>query len=202
LHSLTSMILYLQQNGPKPVQLKILRNGTPQTVVVRPESSVDANGKTVYKIGFAPEPPSSHIERLSLAQAFSRSVHDNVKGSTLILDVLHRVATGRMSPRTMSGPIGIARQTGHIVALKSWAPLLSEMSLISLNLGILNLLPIPLLDGGVILFLLIESILRHDLNEKFKERVYQAAVVFIVLVMAFGLFNDISKLPAIVRLKL
>ena len=202
LHSLTSMILYLQQNGPKPVQIKILRNGTPQTVVVRPESSVDANGKTVYKIGFAPEPPSSHIERLSLAQAFSRSVHDNVKGSTLILDVLHRVATGRMSPRTMSGPIGIARQTGHIVALKSWAPLLSEMSLISLNLGILNLLPIPLLDGGVILFLLIESILRHDLNEKFKERVYQAAVVFIVLVMAFGLFNDISKLPAIVRLKL
>lgn len=202
LHSLTSMILYLQQNGAKPVQLQILRNGKPMTISVEPESSVGADGKPNYKIGFAPEPPRSHIESLSFSQAVSRSVHDNVKGSTLIVDVLRRVVTGRMSPRTMSGPVGIARQTGHIVAMKSWSPLLSEMSLISLNLGILNLLPIPLLDGGVILFLLIESILRHDLNETFKERVYQAAVVFIVLVMAFGLFNDISKLPAIVRLKL
>lgn len=202
LHSLTSMILYLQHNGTKPVTLAVLKDGRPATVVVQPQSSIDSNGKPVYKIGFAPDPPPSHVERLSLPKAFSQSVRDNVKGSTLIVDVLHRVLTGRMSARTMSGPVGIARQTGHIVAMPGWSPLLSEMSLISLNLGILNLMPIPLLDGGVILFLLIESVMRRDLNETFKERVYQAAVVFLVLVMAFGLFNDISKLPAIVRLKL
>lgn len=202
LHSLTSMILYLQHNGAKPVTLAVLKDGRPATVVVQPQSSIDSNGKPVYKIGFAPDPPPSHVERLSLPKAFSQSVRDNVKGSTLIVDVLHRVLTGRMSARTMSGPVGIARQTGHIVAMPGWSPLLSEMSLISLNLGILNLMPIPLLDGGVILFLLIESVMRRDLNETFKERVYQAAVVFLVLVMAFGLFNDISKLPAIVRLKL
>lgn len=202
LHSLTSMILYLQQNGAKPVTLNILRDGKPITVVIRPESSVGPDGKPSYKIGFAPDPPPTHIERLSLPQAFSQSVRDNVKGSTLIVDVLHRVVTHRMSVRTLSGPVGIARETGHIVALPGWTPLLSEMSSISLNLGILNLLPIPILDGGVILFLLIESVIRRDLNETFKERVYQTAFVFIILMTVFVLFNDLSKIPALTRLKL
>ncbi|MHB8302183.1 MAG: RIP metalloprotease RseP [Acidobacteriaceae bacterium] len=202
LHSLTSMILYLQQNGAKPVTLNILRDGKPMTFVIRPESTMGEDGKHAYKIGFAPDPPPSHVERLSLPQAFSHSVQDNVKGSTLIVDVLRRVATHRMSLRTLSGPVGIARQTGHIVAMPGWSPLLSEMSSISLNLGILNLLPIPILDGGVILFLLIESIMQRDLNEKFKERVYQTAFVFLILMTVFVLFNDLSKIPALTRLRL
>jgi len=202
LHSLTSMILYLQQNGPKPVTLAIQRDGKPMTVVVTPESMPGPDGKPAYKIGFAPDPPPTHVERLSLPQAISHSVHDNVKGSTLILDVLHRVVTHRMSVRTLSGPVGIARETGHIVAMPGWSPLLSEMSSISLNLGILNLLPIPILDGGVIFFLLIESIIRRDLNEQFKERIYQTAFVFLILMTVFVLFNDLSKIPAITKLKL
>jgi regulator of sigma E protease len=202
LHSLTSMILYLQQNGAKPVTLAILRNGKLSTVVIQPEASVNPDGKPAYKIGFAPDPPPSHIERLSLPKAFSQSVRDNVKGSTLIVDVLHRVITHRMSVRTLSGPVGIARETGHIVALPGWSPLLSEMSSISLNLGILNLLPIPILDGGVILFLMIESVIRRDLNETFKERVYQTAFVFIILMTVFVLFNDLSKIPAFTKFKL
>ncbi len=202
LHSLTSMILYLQQNGARPVTLALLRNGKPMTLVVRPESTLDANGSPAYEIGFAPEQPPSHTERLSLTQAFSQSMHDNIKGSTLILDVLHRVVTHRMSVRTLSGPIGIARETGHIVAMPGWAPLMSEMATISLNLGILNLLPIPILDGGVILFLLIESIMRRDLNEQFKERVFQTAFVFLILATVFVLFSDLSKISAFSRLKL
>ncbi len=202
LHSLTSMILYLQQNGTQPVTLAVLRNGRPMTIVVKPESSIGPDGKPGYKIGFAPDPPPSHVERLTLPQAFSQSVRDNIKGSTLIVDVLHRVVTHRMSVRTLSGPVGIARETGHIVAMPGWSPLLSEMSTISLNLGILNLLPIPILDGGVILFLLIESIMRRDLNETFKERVYQTAFVFIILMTVFVLFNDLSKIPAFTRIKL
>ena len=73
---------------------------------------------------------------------------------------------------------------------------------ISLQLGLLNLLPIPILDGGTILFLLIESIMQRDLNEKFKERVFQAAFVFIILMTVFILFSDLSKIPAISKLKL
>jgi regulator of sigma E protease len=202
LHSLTSMILYLQQNGGRPITLGLLRDGNPLMLTIQPQQALDQNGQPAYKIGFATDPPPSHLERLSLPKAFSQSAHDNIKGSTLILDVLHRVVTNRMSVRTLSGPVGIARETGHIVALPGWAPLMSETATISLNLGILNLLPIPILDGGVILFLLIESIMRHDLNEKFKERVYQMAFVFLILMTVFVLFNDLSKIPTFAKLKL
>ncbi len=201
MHALASMILFLQQDGGRPVSVSILRNGQPMTLQITPVKMAGPDG-SAYKIGFGTDAPPSHIERLSLPSAFVHSVHDNIKGSTLILEVLHRIVTNRMSVRTLSGPVGIARETGHIVALPGWAPLMSETATISLNLGILNLLPIPILDGGVILFLLIESVMRRDLNEKFKERVYQMAFVFLILMTVLALVNDLSKIPAITRLKL
>ncbi len=202
LHSLPSIIVYLQQNGGRPVTLQLLRNGKPLELTVQPQQTVGSNGQPDYKIGFATEPSPSHIERLSLPEAFSQSVHEFAKQSTFVADVLHRVVTNRMSVRTLSGPVGIARETGHIVSLPGWTPVMSETASISLQLGLLNLLPIPILDGGVILMLLIESIMRHDLNEHFKERVYQGAFVFFVLLMVFILFNDLAKIPSFAKLKL
>ena len=202
LHSLPSMILYLQQNGSRPVTLSILRNGTPTTVTVTPETTSGPDGKPRYAIGFNTDPPPSHIERLSLPQAMSKAVSECVKESTLLIDVLRRVVTHRMSARTLSGPVGIARQTGYVVSLPGWSPMMAWTAFISVQLGILNLLPIPILDGGMILFLLIESVMRRDLNETLKERVYQTAFVFFILLMAFVLFNDLSKILSIARLKL
>lgn len=202
LHALTSMVLYLNQNGGKAVTLEILRNGQPLTLTVTPQKATGPDGQPTYKIGFSTTPPPSHIERLSFPKATAQAFHECLKESTLIFDVLHRVLTNQMSVRTLSGPVGIARETGYIAALPGWAPLLSETATISLNLGILNLLPIPILDGGVILFLLIEIFMRRDLNEKFKERVYQAAFVFIILMTVFVLFNDLSKIPTLAKLKL
>lgn len=202
LHSVISIVLYLQQNGGQPVTLAILRDGKPMTLTVTPEKATGPNGQRVYQIGFAAEPPPSHRERLSLAQAVKQSVKDNIKESTLIVVVLHRIVTDQTSTRTLMGPVGIARATGHIVALPGWAPLINETAVLSVNLGIVNLVPIPILDGGVILFLIIESIMQRDLNEKFKERIYQGAFVFLVLLMVFIIFSDLSKIPAFARLKL
>jgi regulator of sigma E protease len=202
LHSLYSMILYLNQNGSRPVTLSILRDGKPVSLVIHPELTTGVDGKPAYKIGFAVNPPPSHVERLSLPNAFSQSVRDNIKGTTLVIDVLQRLVTARMSVRTLSGPVGIARMTGHIAALPGWTPLMSWTADISLQLGLLNLLPIPILDGGGILFLLIESIMQRDLNEQFKERVFQMAFVFLILITVFILFSDLSKIPAISKLKL
>ena len=72
-------------------------------------------------------------------------------------------------------------------------PIIATMAMISLNLGIFNLLPIPILDGGMIVFLAIESLIRRDLNPRFKERVYQVAFVCIILFAAVVIFNDITK---------
>jgi regulator of sigma E protease len=202
LHSLPSMILYLQKNGNKPVTLSILRNGTPSTLTVTPEKTTGPDGQPQYEIGFRPEAPPSHTERLSLPQAFSKAVKECVNESTMLMDVLRRVVTHQMSAKTLSGPVGIARQTGYIVSMPGWSPVLSWTAFISVQLGILNLLPIPILDGGMILFLLIESVMRRDMNETVKERVYQTAFVFFILLMVFVLFNDLSKIPSIARLKL
>lgn len=75
------------------------------------------------------------------------------------------------------------------------------MALISLNLGIFNLLPIPILDGGMILLLLVEGAMRRDLNQEFKERIYQVAFVVLILFAAFVMFNDITRLPIFSKLK-
>lgn len=202
LHSLWSMILYLQQNGNRPVTLSILRNGKPIAVIVTPAKTTGADGQPRYEIGFNAEPPPSHIERLSFSQAISKSVVECARESTLSIDVLHRVITHQMSARVFSGPVGIARQTGYVVSLPGWAPIMAWAAFISVQLAIANLLPIPILDGGTILFLLIESVMRRDVNEKLKERVYQTAFVFLILFMVYLLFNDLSKIPSVARLKL
>jgi regulator of sigma E protease len=201
LHSLPSMILYLQQNGAQPVILSILRNGKPLTVTVTPAKTPGADGQSRYEIGFQTEPPPFHIERLSFSQAISKAATEFVQESTLLIDVLHRVITHKMSARVFEGPVGIARQTGYIVT-QGWSPTLAWTAFISVQLAIANLLPIPILDGGMILFLLIESVMRRDVNEKLKERVYQTAFVFLILFMVYILFNDLSKIPSVARLKL
>lgn len=200
--SLSSIALYLQQDAGKPVTLDLLRHSAPVTLTVQPkQTTTTVTGKPAYQIGFNVDPPPSHVERLSLTQAIGQSAHDNAKNSTLIVDVLRRIVTMKMSVRTLSGPVGIARQTGHIVAMPGWTPLMSETAMLSLNLGILNLLPIPILDGGVILMLLIEGIMRRDMNQALKERVYQTAFVFLILMTALVLVNDIAKIPIIAHLK-
>jgi regulator of sigma E protease len=110
-----------------------------------------------------------------------------------------------MSVDTLSGPIGIAQQTGQAweaAQTSGWEYMIKLMTTISLNLGILNLLPFPILDGGMILFLLIESFLRRDVNPVFKERVYKAAFVLILLFAAYIIFSDITKLPIFTQTKL
>jgi regulator of sigma E protease len=79
--------------------------------------------------------------------------------------------------------------------------LLRLMAMISINLGIFNLLPIPILDGGMILFLLIESIMRRDINQQLKERVYQVAFVCLLVFAVMVIFNDVTKLPMFTKLK-
>ena len=99
----------------------------------------------------------------------------------------------KVSLKMVSGPIGIAQETSFAARQKGWSPLMELTAGISLNLGIFNLLPIPILDGGVILFLLIEGLMRRDVSMRIKERVYQAAFVFLVLFAVVVLYNDLMK---------
>ena len=104
------------------------------------------------------------------------------------------MAERKVSVKQMSGPIEIVRVSGEMVHNRSLNDLLEFMSMISLQLGLFNLLPIPILDGGLIAMLLVESVMRRDINESVKLRLYQAAFVCLVLFASMVIFNDVVKL--------
>ena len=144
-----------------------------------------------YRVGIISEPTVTR--RLAFANAFSKSLEDNKRSSFLILELLQKMIQRKVSMRTVEGPIGISTAVGRAVREDGWTPLLGITAAISLNLGIFNLLPIPILDGGVILLLFIESLMQRDISLPVKERIYQAAFVFIVLFAVMVIFNDIVK---------
>ena len=201
LHSVDAMLAFLQQDNGRPIHLSVLRDGRTFQIDLQPVLADEPNGHKLFRIGFAPNVPPFKIEQLPLPQALHQSVHFNLHYSGLILEVLHRMVTRRFAVQDLSGPIGIAKQTGLAVEQPGWQPIIGLMSIISLNLGIFNLLPIPILDGGVIVLLLIEGIMRRDLNQEFKERIYQAAFVVLLIFAVFVMFNDISKLQVFSKLK-
>jgi len=201
LHSAPAILAYLQQIHGATVTLQIQSGSTVHEMQVTPKMTDVGDGSKIYQLGFETEPPPFRVEKLALPAALVQSVNFNVKNSSLIVEVLRRMITRHMAVQNLSGPIGIARETGLAATSPGWQPIIALMTVISLNLGIFNLLPIPILDGGVILLLLIESVLRHDLDQKFKERIYQGAFVLLLLFAAFVMINDITKLPILSKVK-
>ena len=98
-----------------------------------------------------------------------------------------------MSARSLEGPIRIAQLSGE-AAREGVTAFVALMAMVSLNLAIFNLLPIPILDGGVILLLIIEMVLRRDLSLQFKETIFKLGFVFLMAVVVFVLYNDITKI--------
>jgi len=194
LHSVPALLSYLQDQAGKPASLVVLRNGQRIPVQLTPQLAEVGDGSKDYRIGFHPVAPPVKVERLPFTKAVVDSWDYNKKNSLLIVEVVKRMFTRQVSVRSLSGPIGIGQQIHQSASMPGWMPLVGLMSYISINLGIFNLLPIPILDGGMILFLLVESVLRRDLNQQLKERVYQVAFVCILVFAVMVIFNDISKL--------
>ncbi|HMF64832.1 MAG TPA: RIP metalloprotease RseP [Edaphobacter sp.] len=201
LHSVPALLAYLQDQAGKPASLVIQRGGQTLPIQITPQLAEIGDGTKDYRLGFRPVQPPVKIERLPFGKAVAASWDYNKKGSMLIVEVLKRMFTRQVSVRSLSGPIGIGQQIHQAAAMPGWMPLIGLMAYISLNLGIFNLLPIPILDGGMILFLIVESIMRRDLNQQLKERVYQVAFVCILVFAAMVIFNDISKLNLFAKLK-
>ncbi len=193
LPSIDAMIESLQETKDKPIDLTVIRDGKTMTFRVKPVlASTEDPGEQRYRIGFIPE-HEMKVSHLPVTAAFQKSVQENKKTSLLILELVKKLVQGKISPRTIEGPIGIGRAAGAAASEKGWTPLLGLTAAISLNLGIFNLLPIPILDGGVILLLIVESLMRRDISLQIKERIYQAAFVFLVLFAAMVIYNDLAK---------
>jgi regulator of sigma E protease len=184
-------VFYLLQSGKgKPVQLSILRGGQEFRVTLTPVLT-DVMGEKRWRIGV-----SFHndmvVRRLPWGAAIGASLEDNLRNCLAWFDVMGKILTRRLSTRSLAGPIGIAQLSGEAYRA-GLAELVMLVCFISLNLGLFNLLPIPVLDGGVILLLFIEGLIRHDLSVQVKERFVQVGFLFLLLLVVFLMCNDIVK---------
>jgi len=191
--SIEYMIETLQQTKDQPVDITVARGDQSLTFHLQPVLSQTEDPKEQrYRLGFVNKGVTK-VTKLPFPAALSLSLDQNKKYSLLILELAKKMVQRKISMRAISGPIGIAQDAGYAAQQKGWTPLMELTAGISLNLGIFNLLPIPILDGGVILFLLIEGLMRRDISMNIKERVYQAAFVFLVLFAVMVIYNDLMK---------
>jgi len=152
---------------------------------------VRENGRVI--VGFVADYPSD-LQKFGVLGALTQSVRRNFELSALTFRIIGRILKGSASVKTLSGPIEIARISGSAARTGSARVFFGFLGLISLQLGVFNLLPIPILDGGVIALLLVEGILRRDLSINLKEKIVQAGFLFLILLMGFVVFNDLTKI--------
>ncbi|MGQ0733690.1 MAG: RIP metalloprotease RseP [Acidobacteriota bacterium] len=175
------------------VEMQVRREGQPLALSVTPR----LDGQ-VGRIGIGIANQTKTFTPGPL-EAVGLSVERNIEFSGLILETLWGLISGQTSPRQLLGPVGIAQLSGES-AQAGWIALFTLMASISLNLGLLNLLPIPILDGGHILILGLEAVARKDFSIQVKEKMLFAGFVVLMLLMATVIYNDLTRINWIERL--
>lgn len=182
----------VHQSGGQPLQFVVRRDGAEIPLTITPMQGMDLDGGSVWQIGVSPRTKDDYQRQPFITSAkFAGAA--TVAGMGQIMDVLGGLFTGKVSLRQLQGVVSIARESGR-AAKGGPLRLIELMAIISLNLGLLNLLPIPILDGGHVLLLAIESLIRRDLSIAVKERFVQVGLVFLLGIFAFVMYSDILKL--------
>ncbi len=186
----------IQASAGQPLKIKVARGGKRLAFDVQPyvDSIPGPDGKPrpVGRIGVA---VGTRLlsEPLSLGQAIVEGGRATIRASTQILRTVRGLFSGRISGRSVGGPILIGQLAGESARL-GLDTFLGFMALISINLAILNLLPIPVLDGGQFVFLLAEAVIRRPLPMKLRERLTTVGLVLIILLMGLAFSNDFRRL--------
>jgi regulator of sigma E protease len=183
--------LIVNSNG-SPLNTVVKRNGELITLKLEPQSIVGDDGKANFKLGVGAEEKWSY-KKMTFGTAVQNASGTTWFGLKQLLGVVGRLFTGRQSVKQLLGPVGIIDQAGQAVQEGTFA-VINLMAIISLNLGILNLLPIPILDGGNILLLAMEAVRRRDFSLAFKERFVQVGFVFLLVLFAYVMYNDVVRL--------
>jgi regulator of sigma E protease len=187
-----AMQAYLRDRNGAPVTLLIRRNGQYRSLYATPEKLAACGGKN-FCFGFQPAATPVTVEHLAWGAALGEAYQSTLDDSTMVVRVLKGMFTRQVSAKQLMGPVGIAQQIDIATQLGPWT-LVRFMATISIQLGAFNLLPFPPLDGAMIVFLLVESLMQRDVNEALKERIYQVAFVCLIAFACFVFFNDITRL--------
>jgi regulator of sigma E protease len=177
-----------------PFELILRRDGRTQPLTVTPHvvDGVARVGAFFYQAEMIETDPT-------LLQAFKLSAEQNWEWTTLIMTTLKGLFTRETPMKQLMGPIGIAEMSGN-AAETGWVSLFTLMAMISLNLGLLNLMPIPVLDGGHILILALEGVSRRDFSMKVKEKMLMVGFVLLLTLMVTVIYNDLARLEFVKRL--
>jgi regulator of sigma E protease len=183
----------ISRNAGREIELTVRRSGQEQRIAVTPEQRGDRGmiGITMTEATetFNPGP----------LEAIQLSVERNVEFSGLIFRTLGGLFIGETSLRQLQGPVAIAQLSGES-AQAGWIALFTLMASISLNLGLLNLMPIPVLDGGHILIMALEGIARRDFSMAVKEKMLLAGFVLLMMLMVTVIYNDLMRIAWIQNL--
>jgi regulator of sigma E protease len=179
-------------SGGKALSLDIERKGQPIHLVVTPQAGSNERGESVYQIGVQVHEDTAY-RRVAFGEGVKFAAVKTYETIDDTIGVVGKLFSGRVSVKQLQSVVGISRAAGQAVH-KGAQAVISLMVLISVNLGILNLLPIPILDGGNILLLAIEGGLRRDLSLAFKERFVQVGLVFLLVLFAIVMYNDVARL--------
>jgi regulator of sigma E protease len=179
----------IRSNG-KPVDIILMRNGHIEKTTVTPVHSDDS--RLPWRIGVVLK-FRGEIVKLKFVPALAESIRFNARNATMIFEALRGIVERRVSTKTLHGPIGMAKNASD-AAHEGPLSFLFLMAVVSLNLAIFNLLPIPVLDGATLLMLFIEMIMQREMSVQLKENVFKAGFVFLMMVVVFVIYNDISRI--------
>jgi regulator of sigma E protease len=176
-----------------PVTITIARAGVEQDVKITPEL-VSGRGRIGINI-------AEDVTRIKPGpiDAMTMSLKRNYESAGLIFTTIGQLITRETSTRQLMGPLAIAQLSGES-AQQGWVPLLALMASISLNLGLLNLLPIPVLDGGHIFIMALEGLARRDFSLRVKEKMFLAGFAVLLMLMVTVIYNDLTRIPIFERL--
>jgi regulator of sigma E protease len=183
----------IEKHPELPITISIMRGGSKQDIVATP-----ARRGQIGRLGVLIGNETRSVKP-GPVQAVKMSVQRNVESSGLIFKTVWGLITRETSPKQLMGPVAIAQLSGESAQL-GWIPLFSLMAAISLNLGLLNLLPIPILDGGHIFIMALEGMARRDFSVRVKEKMLLAGFVVLMMLMVTVIYNDLARISWIQNL--
>lgn len=192
-----ALVEAIRQSAGQERRLGVLREGLPLTLVVDVEAAV-VDGDTIGRLGIYPAPvefPPNMIRAIERGPFESLYAAVERTSSLVIftLDSMKKMLEGLISPKNLSGPITIAK-VATATAETGWASYIEFIALLSVSLGVLNLLPIPVLDGGHILYYTVEWIAGRPVPERIQMMGYQIGLFLVTCLMVFALYNDVARL--------
>lgn len=191
------LVKYVSARPEQRISLTIIRNNKQQLINVTPEA-IERDGKTIGRLGIGPKGPVSYPDEMkttyqySVIEGLPESISMVWKNSVMTLKMIGKLVMGEMSLKNLSGPINIAVYAGYS-ASAGFSRFLDFLAIVSISLGIINLLPIPLLDGGHLMFYLIEFVRGKPVPEHVEAMGQRVGMVILFMMMSVAIINDIFR---------